>query len=203
MYYTIFVLGVFMKQDAKIIASSIWACMTKIAVRGPAFCGVLMLPVLPAYGRQQSQQPSQQPQQQVRQQLYPELPADTGKDTLIRVCSKCHSPDNVIANGQNLKGWENTITKMASFGAVGTDDEFTAILDYLVKNFPPGSGGTVNVNKATAAQLESGLGLSTTEAEAIIQYREKNGAFKSIKDLEKVPDLDSNKLDAEKTRLAF
>jgi competence protein ComEA len=88
---------------------------------------------------------------------------------------------------------------MAGFGAVGTDDEFTAILDYLVKNFP----SPVNVNKATAEQLESGLGLSTAEAEAVIQYREKNGDFKSIDDLKKVPDLDAGKLDAKKARLAF
>jgi competence protein ComEA len=88
---------------------------------------------------------------------------------------------------------------MAGFGAVGTDDEFTAILDYLVKNFP----AAINVNKATAAQLESGLGLSTAEAEGVIQYREKNGDFKTIDDLKKVPDLDAEKLDAKKARLAF
>jgi competence protein ComEA len=59
------------------------------------------------------------------------------------------------------------------------------------------------VNQATAAQLESGLGLSTTEAEAVIEYRKKNGDFKSIDDLKKVPDVDAKKLDAKKDRLAF
>jgi competence protein ComEA len=76
-----------------------------------------------------AQQPSQ-PQQSQAHPQHPELPAGPGKDTLIRVCSTCHSPDNVIANGQDRTGWENTITKMAGFGAVGTDDEFTEILDY-------------------------------------------------------------------------
>jgi competence protein ComEA len=148
---------------------------------------------MPSYAQQAApQEPAQHPQ-------YPELPAGAGKDTLIRVCSNCHSPDNVIANGQDREGWENTITKMAGFGAVGTDDDFTAILDYLVKNFP----STVNVNKATAAQLESGLGLSTAEAEAVVQYREKNGDFKSIDDLKKVPDLDTKKLDAKEARVSF
>ena len=83
---------------------------------------------------------------------HPELPAGPGKDTLIRVCSSCHSPDNVIANGQDRDGWEATITKMAGFGAQGTDDDYTAILEYLVKNFP--ANPPVNVNKATAAQLQ-------------------------------------------------
>ena len=96
--------------------------------------------------------PSYAQQAAAQKEQYPELPAGAGKDTLVRVCSKCHSPDNVIANAQDRAGWEETITKMAGFGAVATDDEFTAILDYLVKNFPANSG-QVNVNKATAAQL--------------------------------------------------
>jgi competence protein ComEA len=132
---------------------------------------------------------------------YSELPAGTGKDTLIRVCSKCHSPDNVIANGQDRTGWENTITKMAGFGAEASDEEFTEILDYLVKNFPPAT--TIHVNQATAAQLGSSLGLSTAEAEAVVAYRKKNGDFKSLDDLKKVPDVDAKKLDDKKDRLAF
>ena len=144
---------------------------------------------------------AQQAAQQQQSQVHPELPAGPGKDTLIRVCSSCHSPDNVIANGQDRAGWENTISKMAGIGAVGTDEEFTEILDYLVKNFP--ENAPINVNKATAAQLASGLGLTTAEAEAVIEYRKKNGDFKTIDDLRKVPDLDAKKLDAKKDRLAF
>ncbi len=91
---------------------------------------------------------------------------------------------------------------MADLGADATDDEFTAILDYLVKNFPP-PANKVNVNKATAAQLESGLALAAKDADAIVQYREKNGDFKSIDDLKKVPGLDTAKLEAKKNQLAF
>jgi competence protein ComEA len=144
------------------------------------------------------QQPSQ-----TQAEKYPELPSGPGKATLIRVCSACHSPDNVIANGQDRTGWENTITKMAGFGASGTDEEYTEILEYLVKNYPAGSNPPVNVNKATAAQLESGLEFTTAEAEATIKYRDKNGDFKSIDDLKKVPDLDGKKIDAKKAKLAF
>jgi competence protein ComEA len=141
------------------------------------------------------------PQQPAEHPRYSELPAGAGKDIMIRVCSKCHSPDNVIANGQDRAGWENTITKMAGFGAEASDEEFTQILDYLVKNFPLVT--TVQVNQATAEQLESGLGLTTSEAEAVIEYRKKNGDFKSIDDLKKVPDVDAKKLDAKKDSLAF
>jgi competence protein ComEA len=107
----------------------------------------------------------------------------------------------VIANGQDRDGWEATITKMAGFGAQGTDDDYTAILEYLVKNFP--ANPPVNVNKATAAQLESGLSFTTAESEAVITYRDKNGDFKTLDDLKKVPDLDAKKVDAKKARITF
>ena len=71
----------------------------------------------------------------------------------------------------------------------------------LVKNFP--ADGPVNVNKATSAQLQSGLGLTAAEADAVIAYRKKNGDFKTIDDLKKVPDLDVKKVDAKKDHLAF
>jgi competence protein ComEA len=129
----------------------------------------------------------------------PELPDGPGKDTLVRVCSNCHSPDNVLANGQDRTGWENEITKMAGFGAQGTDEDFTAILEYLVKNFP----ATININKATEAQLESGLGFTMAQATAIVAYRKESGDFKSIDDLKKVPELDPKQLDAKKARIAF
>jgi competence protein ComEA len=169
--------------------------VTKISAWVICFCAYSMM-LAPSHAQQPSQQPAAQKEQ------YPELPAGAGKDTLVRVCSKCHSPDNVIANGQDRAGWEGTITKMAGFGAVGTDDEFTEILDYLVKNFPADSG-LINVNKAAAPRLASGLGLTDTEAAAIVDYRKKNGDFKTIDDLKKVPDVDGKKLDAKKDRLAF
>lgn len=167
--------------------------MKRMMAWAVCFCGACMAAATPAR--------AQQPAQKQQSQTHPELPAGPGKDTLIRVCSSCHSPDNVIANGQDRSGWENTITKMAGFGAVASDEEFSEILEYLVKNFP--SNTPINVNKATAAQLESGLGFTTAEAEAVVQYRGKNGDFKTIDDLKKVPDLDAKKVDAKKDRLAF
>ena len=148
---------------------------------------------------------AQQPQQQKEhEQQHLELPAGPGKDTLVRLCSKCHSPNQVIANGRNRQSWEDTVAKMVGLGAVGTDEEFTEILDYLVKNFPPQQSNTkVNVNKATLAQLETQLAFSAKEAEAVIAYRDKNGDFKSLDDLKKVPELDVKTLDAKKDRLIF
>lgn len=134
---------------------------------------------------------------------HPGLPPGPGRDTLLQVCSRCHAPENVIANRQDRQGWEDTLTKMSDYGAVASDDEFSAILDYLVKNFSLTAGGPVNVNKATAAELESGLKLTAKQAEAVVAYRQKNGDFKSLDDLKKIPDLDPKQLDAEKSSIIF
>jgi len=47
----------------------------------------------------------------------------------------------------------------------------------------------VNVNTATKEQLDALKGIGATKAQAIIDYRTKNGPFKSIDDLEKVPGI--------------
>jgi competence protein ComEA len=44
-------------------------------------------------------------------------------------------------------------------------------------------GGVVNVNTASAAQLELLPGIGATVAQRIVEHREQNGAFKSIEDL--------------------
>lgn len=44
----------------------------------------------------------------------------------------------------------------------------------------------VNINTATQSELEAVRGLGPAKAKAIIQYRETNGAFRSLDDLDKV-----------------
>lgn len=44
----------------------------------------------------------------------------------------------------------------------------------------------VNINTATQAELETLEGVGPVKAKAIVDYRKKNGAFKSIDELEKV-----------------
>jgi competence protein ComEA len=48
------------------------------------------------------------------------------------------------------------------------------------------SWAAVNINTATQSELESVKGLGPSKAKAIIEYRDKNGPFKSVDDLDKV-----------------
>lgn len=100
-------------------------------------------------------------------------------------------------------GWENTVTKMVRLGAVGTDEDFSDIVDYLTDKFPPSPVQKIFVNMATDKQIASVLEIDVDQAKAIIAYREKVKGFKSIDDLKKVPDVDTKKIDAKASNLVF
>lgn len=129
----------------------------------------------------------------------PDFPPGPGRDVTLRLCSKCHSPNNILAMGRTSEGWQDLIVKMTTLGLQGTDEEFTSTLDYLTASFPP----KINVNRANATQLVAVLALTAQEAAAIVSYREKNGNYKTIDDLKKVSDVDGKKLDAKKDLLQF
>ena len=93
-------------------------------------------------------------------------------------------------------------------GAVATDEEFTDILEYLVKNVGPDAGtkdagAKIDVNKASATDISKALDLSAKEGEAVVAYRTKNGSYKSIEDLTKVPELAGKKIEDKKDRIVF
>jgi competence protein ComEA len=59
------------------------------------------------------------------------------------------------------------------------------------------------VNTAAAAELESALGLSGTEAQAIVSYRRQNGNYKDFEQLTRTPGVDAQKLQAKRNQIAF
>src|SRR5713226_6852673 len=83
------------------------------------------------------------------------LPEGPGKAAMLKVCRGCHAPDTVASKRHTREEWENTVVDMINAGAVGTDEEFSEIVDYLAKNFPKQT--KVNVNKAAAEALVSSL----------------------------------------------
>jgi competence protein ComEA len=132
-----------------------------------------------------------------------ELPEGPGRDETIRMCRQCHELARSISLRQDRDGWGTTMTKMVAYGMKGSDQEIALVLDYLAKHFPADEVPRVNVNKASAIQLESGLSLKRSQASALIAYREKHGEFKSLDDLKKVPALDADHLEARRNRIEF
>jgi len=132
----------------------------------------------------------------------PKLPDGPGKETMQRLCSSCHGPEIVLGKRLTRDGWSQIVMNMVQRGAQGTDDEFADVVDYLTKTVSV-EAAKINVNKATAKELQTGLDVSDKDADAILQYRTANGDFKSIDDLKKVPGLDAAKIDAKKAKLTF
>ena len=63
--------------------------------------------------------------------------------------------------------------------------------------------GAVNINSATQAQLESLNGIGPVKAKAIIDYREKNGRFKSLEEIKNVSGIGDATFDKIKGDIAL
>ena len=135
--------------------------------------------------------------------LQAQLPDGPGRAETEKLCRQCHEVARSVSLRQDRDGWNNTITKMVALGMKGSDSDFALVVDYLVKNFPAEEVPRVNVNKASAIELESGLTLRRSQAAAIIAYRAKHGNFKTLDDLKMVPSLDVAKIEAKKDRIVF
>ena len=60
----------------------------------------------------------------------------------------------------------------------------------------------VNINTATQSELEAVKGLGPSKAKAIISYRESNGKFKSLDELDKVKGFGKSSVDKLKNELS-
>ncbi len=124
---------------------------------------------------------------------------DEAKALLERTCTKCHKLTATLSQRNSKERWSVILDDMIARGAEATDAEIETLVDYLARNF----GSKVNVNKAAAEELATVLGLAPAGASAIVEYREKNGNFKNLDDLKKVPDLDWKAIESKKDRLDF
>lgn len=131
------------------------------------------------------------------------MPDGPGKAETQKLCSNCHELDKSLSLKQDRAGWQRTVEKMLASGLKASDADINTVLDYLTRNYPADDVPRLKVNSADAIEFESILAIKRSQAAAIIAFRTKNGPFKSIADLKKVPGIEAAKLDAKKDRLIF
>jgi competence protein ComEA len=129
------------------------------------------------------------------------LPDGPGKDTFASVCSLCH--DNTVPMSKHFtrNEWELKIIEMLQEEPDVTREERAAILEYATANFKP--GGKIYINYTVSKDLQTVLGISAGEAEAIVRHRQTQGLFKTIDDIKKVSGVNASKIDAVRDRLVF
>ena len=130
-----------------------------------------------------------------------QLPDAPGKDETVRICGACHEVERATAVRLSREGWQDTIAKMVDLGANGSDEELAKVLDYLSEHFKGDAPRPLNLNTATAIELESIVGLLRKESAAWIAHRKASGPCKSLDDLKKVPGVPFKKIDDHRDRL--
>src|SRR5262249_34968858 len=102
-----------------------------------------------------------------------QLPDGPGRAELEKMCKQCHELAVPISLRQDRDAGGTTLSKMVAFGMKVNDRDLGLVIDYLVKNYPAEDVPRVNVNKATAIELESGLSLRRSQAASVLAYRAK------------------------------
>jgi hypothetical protein len=119
------------------------------------------------------------------------------RESLTAVCGVCHTLEIVLDTPMDLDGWRDTLQKMVDRGAMGTDDQFDDIMDYLHRTMT-----TININNAPINELQTVLGVRPDTAQAIAVRRDKH-AFADLRDVESViPRADRARIES-KARLIF
>ena len=126
------------------------------------------------------------------------LPAGAGKEATVKICGECHEIETVISARRTRIGWKNITEDMITRGAEGSEEDMAKVIEYLTANF-----GKVNVNSASAAELQKALGLTEAEARAIVGYREQNGKIKDFDELSKIAGANAEKLRQKRALVAF
>jgi competence ComEA-like helix-hairpin-helix protein len=133
-----------------------------------------------------------------------ELPDGVGKDMLLRACTGCHKAEEFLSYRHTKEEYAAIVQRMGQRGARASSEELDIIADYLAKNFlKVEDPSKINVNKAAAKEIETGLNLTAKEAEAIVGYRERHGEFHAWGDLLVIYGVDGKKIEVAKERMSF
>ena len=136
--------------------------------------------------------------------LAAELPDGKGKELILRACVGCHKAEEIAVYRFTKDEYQTIVYRMRDRGAQATHAEFDVIAGYLFANFPKVEDpAKINVNKASAQAIATGLGLTNEEAEAVVKYRERHGDFHAWGDLLIIYGVDGKKIATAKDKISF
>ena len=164
---------------------------TSIIFGALIFLGVVSAPLVPALATSVQQDP---------QTTDAKSPAELkAEDAFTRNCVKCHPVDRIAGSRRTRSQWEEVMTTMQTArGAVITDEDWDIIQTYLVKHY-----GRVNVNRAETSELVAVLGMTESDAGRVVSHRKSHGAFPDFEALVKVPQVDVERLKAQRNAIVF
>src|SRR5690242_7947262 len=129
------------------------------------------------------------------------LPQGAGKDAVVKACFSCHGAGNFRKARLTKDEWSDQVADMMDRGAQATDAEVASIVDYLAQNF--GKDSKLWINTAPFEELKNVLKLTVKETQALLDWRDRNGSFKNLDELKKVPGVDAGKIETKKDAIAF
>ena len=129
------------------------------------------------------------------------MPEGAARELTVKVCGQCHEPQRSASLRLTRDGWEGVVAKMIGLGARASDAELEQITDYLATNFKGEAPKPINMNTASAVELESVAALLRKEAAIWIAYRNTKGPCKTLDDLKKVVGLPFKKINERRDRL--
>ena len=124
--------------------------------------------------------------------LGPRIPNPAEDEAVAtRVCVNCHGPEHMTGGRRSRDQWEQVLENMATAGAKMNDEEYGAIMRYLLA-----TSGRTNVNRDAATDLSAVLHISAEDAARIVEFRKHNGPFAGFDQLVKVPSIDVAAIEA-------
>jgi len=124
--------------------------------------------------------------------------ATAAEATTTAVCGQCHPIPEITRTRRTWSQWNDSVVTMGAIGTPTTEAQLTTVKLYMTRYY-----GAVNVNTASAAELSAVLGLSSTNAAAIVEYRKANGRFANAEALAKVEGIDKSKIEEQPQAIRF
>ena len=157
--------------------------------RSPIIAVLLVCTLVPAFTQ------NQKPENKGWEDL---LPPGAGREPVATTCITCHGLKTVVLGRKSQAEWAKAVNDMIQRGAPVFPDEIEPMVQYLSKSFPASLPKPVNVNTATAAELEKIPGMKPDVAARIVEARGKSGPFKDAAALQQAANID--KADFESVR---